>query len=67
MFWTKAFSLAERTSDVANFMFAQPLLASLIGFIFKGEVPGIETILGGILILGGMFLFQAGNRKKEKS
>lgn len=67
VFWTKAFSLAERTSDVANFMFAQPLLASMIGFIFKGEVPGIETILGGILILGGMFLFQAGNRKKEKS
>ncbi|MCI8549798.1 MAG: EamA family transporter [Lachnospiraceae bacterium] len=60
--WTKAFSLAERTSDVSNFMFAQPLLASLIGFFAKGEVPGIETVLGGILILGGMFLFQTGQK-----
>ncbi|MCI9068633.1 MAG: EamA family transporter [Lachnospiraceae bacterium] len=62
VFWTKAFSLAERTSDVSNFMFAQPLLASLIGFFFRGEVPGIETVLGGILVLGGMFLFQTGKK-----
>ena len=62
VFWTRAFSLAERTSDVSNFMFAQPLIASLAGFVFRGEVPGIETVLGGILALGGMFLFQAGNR-----
>ncbi|MCI8466121.1 MAG: DMT family transporter [Lachnospiraceae bacterium] len=62
VFWTKAFSLAKRTSDVSNFMFAQPLIASLVGFLGRGEVPGIETILGGILVLGGMFLFQTGRK-----
>ncbi len=61
--WTKAFALAERTSDVSNFMFAMPLLTSLIGFAAKGEVPGIETVLGGILILGGMILFQITKEK----
>lgn len=65
VFWTKAFSLAKRTSDVSNFMFAQPLIASLVGFLFRGEVPGIETVLGGILVLGGMFLFQTGNQSKK--
>ena len=64
VFWAKAFSLAERTSDVSNFMFAMPLLTSLIGFLVKGEVPGVETVIGGILIVGGMILFQL---EKQKS
>ena len=65
VFWAKAFSLAERTSDVSNFMFAMPLLTSLIGFLVKGEVPGVETILGGILIIGGMILFQMEKRNRK--
>ena len=64
VFWAKAFSLADRTSDVSNFMFAMPLLTSLIGFLVKGEVPGVETVIGGILIVGGMILFQL---EKQKS
>ncbi|MCI8506744.1 MAG: EamA family transporter [Lachnospiraceae bacterium] len=63
VFWTKAFSLAKRTSDVSNFMFAQPLIASLVGFWFRGETPGPETVFGGLLVLGGMFLFQMGTRE----
>ena len=65
--WSKAFALAENTSDVSNFMFAMPLLTSLIGFAAKGEVPGIETVLGGILVLGGMIVFQLtkGGKKSE--
>ena len=66
VFWTKAFSLARRTSDVSNFMFAQPLIASLAGFVFRGEVPGMETVLGGILVLGGMFLFQTGRNPRSE-
>ena len=65
VFWAKAFSLAERTSDVSNFMFAMPLLTSLIGFLVKGEVPGVETILGGILIIGGMILFQMEKKNRK--
>ena len=30
----------------------------------KGEVPGVETVIGGILIVGGMILFQL---EKQKS
>ena len=65
VFWAKAFSLAERTSDVSNFMFAMPLLTSLIGFLVKGEVPGVETIIGGILIIGGMILFQMEKKNRK--
>ena len=65
VFWAKAFSLADRqTSDVSNFMFAMPLLTSLIGFLVKGEVPGVETVIGGIPVVGGMILFQL---EKQKS
>lgn len=63
--WTKAFSLAKRTSDVSNFMFSMPFLTSLVGFITGGEIPGPETIVGGVLILGGMIMFQTGQKKKS--
>ncbi len=66
VFWAKAFSMADRTSDVSNFMFATPLITSLVGFVAKGEVPGPETVIGGILIIGGMILFQLEKQRNEK-
>lgn len=55
--WTKAFSLAEKISDVSNYCFLTPFLATLFGFILAGEVPDRATILGGSLILFGMLIF----------
>lgn len=59
--WTTAFAKAEKTSEVANYMFITPLFATLLGFILNHEIPGIPTVIGGLLILSGAVLF---NRNK---
>lgn len=58
--WTAAFSKAEKTSQVANYMFITPFFATLLGFLLNHEIPGISTIAGGILILSGAVLFNKG-------
>ena len=34
-----------------------PFLTTILGFIIIGEIPDKATILGGIIILTGLFLF----------
>lgn len=58
--WAKAFSLAKQTSLVSNYMFFTPFLTSLLGFLLAGEAPGWRTLVGGGIILTGVFLFRAG-------
>ena len=60
--WAKAFSLAKQTSQVSNYMFFTPFLTSLLGFVLAGEVPDGATMLGGGIILLGVFLFNFGGR-----
>lgn len=55
--WTKAFSLSEKISDVSNYCFLTPFFATLFGFMLAGEIPDLATILGGSIILIGMFIF----------
>ena len=59
--WTIAFSKAKKTSEVANYMFITPFFATLLGFILNNEIPGPQTIIGGLMILTGAVLF---NRQK---
>ena len=56
--WGKALSIAEKTSDVTNFMFVTPLLSTILGFLFLKEIPSIGTLIGGAMILIGLVLFQ---------
>ena len=58
--WAKAFSLAPNTSSVTNYMFLTPFAATLLGFFIPGEVPDLRIVLGGTVILSGLFLFQKG-------
>ncbi|MRR31015.1 EamA family transporter [bacterium] len=58
LWWSKALATAEKTSDVTNFMFVTPFLATLLGFLIIGEIPTLSTIVGGVIILGGLFMFQ---------
>ncbi|HCS37957.1 MAG TPA: EamA family transporter [Anaerolineaceae bacterium] len=58
LWWSNALSTAEKTSDVTNFMFVTPFLATLLGFLLIGEIPSLSTIVGGVIILAGLFLFQ---------
>lgn len=67
--WTKSISLAHKTSDATNFMFATPLLSSLLAFLVAGETISISTIWGGIMIITGLVLFNTNpiSFKKEKT
>jgi len=61
LLWGKALSIAEKTSDVTNFMFVTPFLSVIMGFLILKEIPSAGTFVGGAIILVGLLLFQ---RKK---
>ena len=63
--WALAFSKAEKTSQVSNYMFLTPLLASAFGFLIAGEVPDLPTLLGGGVILAGVLIFNLGGRSRD--
>lgn len=58
--WSLAFEKAEKTTQVSNYMFVTPFLATLLGFLIAGERPEGATIIGGAMILSGVFLFNFG-------
>lgn len=60
--WAKAFSLAKQTSQVSNYMFITPFLTSILGFLVVDEVPDHATLLGGGIILLGVFIFNFGGK-----
>jgi drug/metabolite transporter (DMT)-like permease len=64
--WTKALSLAKNTSSVSNYMFVEPFLAALFGYLFARERISLSTAAGGTIILTGLFLFYFGNRLTER-
>lgn len=59
--WSKAFSKAKQTSQVSNYMFVTPFLTSILGFVIAGEVPDKATVVGGAVILSGVFIFNFGD------
>lgn len=59
--WAKAISMAEKTTYVSNYMFVTPFLTTILGFVMMGEVPDKSTILGGVIILSGLFIFNKEN------
>ncbi len=58
--WSKAFAKAAKTSQVSNYMFVTPFLTSIFGYLFLNEIPDIATVVGGTIILFGLFLFNFG-------
>jgi uncharacterized membrane protein len=60
--WAKAFSKANQTSQVTNYMFVTPFLTSILAFFFAGEVPDTATLIGGSIIMAGLVLFNFGNK-----
>jgi drug/metabolite transporter (DMT)-like permease len=41
-------------SRASNYLYCVPPVATLIGFLWLGEVPGLIGIIGGLLALGGV-------------
>ena len=56
-FCTKAFELAKHTTEVTSFMFVTPVLATLMGIIILGDIPKLSTLIGGVVIILGMIIF----------
>ena len=56
-FWTKAFGLAKSTTEVTSFMFVTPVLATFMGMLILGDIPKLSTLIGGVVIILGMILF----------
>ena len=56
-FWTKAFELAKSTTEVTSFMFVTPVLATFMGILILGDIPKLSTLIGGVVIILGMILF----------
>lgn len=60
--WAKAFSKAEHTSQVSNYMFITPFLTSIFAFLLLGEVPDKATLIGGTIIMFGVIVFNFGEK-----
>jgi drug/metabolite transporter (DMT)-like permease len=65
--WSTAFQKAEKTSQVSNYMFFNPLLSGILAFFIAGEIPDSTTYIGGVLILLGMWLFNHGQAIQPKA
>lgn len=57
LLWSRAFSMAKKTSDVTNFQFLTPLISTLLGFLLLTEIPGPSTLIGGVIIVISIVLF----------
>ena len=55
--WAYAFSKAKNASSVTNYMFLTPFLTTVLGMLLAGETPDYPTIVGGSIILTGMFIY----------
>lgn len=69
--WTTAFEKAENISSVTNYMFITPFLTGILGIIMAGENVDIPTIVGGMIIMSGVLIFNFGGKasnphKKER-
>ena len=56
LLWAMALKMASHTSEVTNFMFATPVLTTVLGFVAIGELPPLSAYFGGGLMLAGLVL-----------
>jgi drug/metabolite transporter (DMT)-like permease len=52
-------------STTASFLYAQPVLATFVAWLWQGTVPTSVTVGGGVLALLGVILVQTRGRPKE--
>jgi len=60
--WTYAFSKAKTASSVTNYMFLTPFLTAILGIVLAKEIPDLSTIIGGAIIIIGMFIYNFSNK-----
>ena len=57
--WTPRQGRRSDVSRVAVFFYLVPVLTVVMGFICLGEVPTAISLLGGVLVLGGVIIANA--------
>jgi len=55
--WTYAIKKAKNISSVTNYIFLTPFITTILGFLLANEIPDFTTIVGGIIIIIGMFIY----------
>ena len=55
--WAKAFQHAEKATTVTSYMFATPVLATLLSVVMLHEVPDMGVYVGGGIILISLIVF----------
>ena len=61
-----AFALSRMpASSLSAFLYAQPVNAALIAWIWLGEVPAVLTVIGGFIAIGGVVLVNTKGRPDE--
>lgn len=60
--WSQAFEKAKYTSSVSNYMFITPFSTTLLSLLIAKERPDFSTIVGGIIILTGLLIFNFGGK-----
>lgn len=64
--WTKAFSIADKASSVSNYMFINPIIGSVFGYILIGDPIEKSALIGGGIIMLGLAMFNFGPGLMEK-
>lgn len=64
-FWNTALSLTQQTSKIANYIFLNSPIATVIAFFLLGEIPTPATIIGSVVIIGFVVLFSLRGTKQE--
>ncbi len=59
--WNAALRRAS-ASQVSSFIYFSPPIAVLIGWLWLGERPGVLTLVGGVITVGGVVLANARRR-----
>lgn len=59
LLWSYALSRTTKTAYVASFMYLTPLLTIVMGWILIKEIPYFLSVIGGLIVLGGMALTNA--------
>jgi len=63
LLWNQAMKLAKKTSDVSNYMFLTPVLTTILGMFILKEIPSVNTLIGGGIIMAGLVLYRVSARK----
>lgn len=58
--WTLGFF---EVSVISGVTLAEPVVSAVLAWLVLGETPGLPTIIGGFVVLGGLYLLLAGRGK----